>query len=112
VTFEVLVAPCLRAMLGDKKPHPEPVRARLLSSYRRRPGRIEIARAFVQRQGDELAVTLNTRQGSGSMSSFVGVNALVIVPADRAELEPGEWVDTILWGSGLRASASVFDTFD
>lgn len=112
VTFEVLVAPCLRAMLGDTKPHPEPVRARLLSSYRRRPGRIEIARAFVQRQGDELAVTLNPRQGSGSMSSFVGVNALVILPADRAELEPGEWVDTILWGSGLRASTSVFDTFD
>lgn len=109
VTFEVFVAPCLRKMLGDEKPHPEPVRARLLSSYRRRPGRIEIARAFVQRHGDELAVTLNPRQGSGSMSSFVGVNALVILPADRAELEPGEWVDTILWGSGLRASSSVFD---
>ena len=110
VTFEVLIAPCLRRMLGDRAPHPQPVRARLQSSYRRRPGRIEIARAFVERCGDELAVTLHTHQGSGSMPSFVGVNALVVLPADRAELEVGEWVDAILWGSGLRASSSFFDS--
>lgn len=112
VTFEVLVAPCLRKMLGDPRPHPQPVTARLSNGYRRRPGRVEIARAIAVRAGDELVVTLKDQQGSGSLPSFVGVNALVILPSDKAELEPGERVEAILWGSGLRGSASFFETLD
>jgi molybdopterin molybdotransferase len=109
VTFEVLIAPCLRAMLGDRRPHPEPVVARLRESYHRRPGRVEIARAVATREGDELTVTLHKRQGSGSLTSFVGVNALVILPADRADLAAGELVEAILWGPGLRAERSCFE---
>ncbi len=109
VTFEILVAPCLRQMVGDREPHPQPVVARLQHPYRRRPGRVEIARGVATRHGDEIQVALHERQGSGSLPSFVGVNALVILPSDRAELEAGEPVDTILWGSGLRGSQSFFD---
>ena len=112
VSFEVFVAPCLRKMLGDSEPHPQPIRARLREPYRRRPGRVEIARARATREGDELFVTLNQRQGSGSMSSFVGVNALVILPADRGELEAGDLVDAILWGSGICSADSFFESLD
>jgi molybdopterin molybdotransferase len=112
VTFEVFVAPCLRAMLGDPAPHPQPVKARLADGYRRRPGRVEIARGRAVRDGDEIVVHLHGKQGSGSLPSFVGVNALVVLPADRGVLEPGEAVDAILWGPGLRASDSFFDTLD
>lgn len=110
VTFEVLVAPCLRQMLGDREPHPQPVVARLQHAYQRRPGRVEIARAVATRHGDEIHVSLHRLQGSGSLPSFVGVNALVILPSDRGDLEAGEPVDTILWGSGLRGSQSFFDS--
>lgn len=109
VTFEVLVAPCLRQMLGDREPHPQPVVARLQHAYHRRPGRVEIARGIATRHGDEIQVSLHELQGSGSLPSFVGVNALVILPSDRADLEAGERVDAILWGSGLRGSRSFFD---
>ncbi|RLB36965.1 MAG: molybdopterin molybdenumtransferase MoeA, partial [Deltaproteobacteria bacterium] len=109
VTFEVLVAPCLRKMLGDPQPHPQPVVARLRNAYRRRPGRVEIARAVATREGDEIIVALHDRQGSGSLPSFVGVNALVILPSDRAELAAGDRVEAILWGPGLRGVSSVFD---
>jgi molybdopterin molybdotransferase len=109
VTFEVLVAPCLRKMLGDPQPHPQPVVARLRDAYRRRPGRVEIARAVATREGDEVVVALHDRQGSGSLPSFVGVNALVILPADRAELAAGDKVEAILWGPGLKGISSVFD---
>ena len=112
ITFEVLVAPCLRKMLGDPRPHPQPVMARLRNSYRRRPGRVEIARAVASREGDELVVALHDRQGSGSLPSFVGINALVILPADKAELSPGEQVEAILWGPGLRSDRSAFDGMD
>ncbi|MBW2210171.1 MAG: molybdopterin molybdotransferase MoeA [Deltaproteobacteria bacterium] len=109
VTFEVLVAPCLRKMLGDPQPHPQPVVARLRNAYRRRPGRVEIARAVATREGDEIIVALHDRQGSGSLPSFVGVNALVILPSDRAELAAGDRVEAILWGPGLRGVSSVFE---
>jgi len=109
ITFEVLVAPCLRKMLGDPKPHPQPVRARLRADYRRRAGRVEIARAWLSREGEELWVELHRHQGSGSLSSFVGVNALVVLPADRSELSAGELVETLLWGAGLTEKDSCFE---
>lgn len=110
VTFEILVAPCLRKMLGDPQPHPLPVLARLRDAYTRRPGRVEIARAVATREGDEIIVALHGQQGSGSVPSFVGINALVILPSDATELAPGTQVEAILWGSGLMGSGSPFDT--
>ena len=112
ITFEVLVGPCLRAMLGDATPHPQPVRATLAGAYRRRPGRVEIARAWAAREGSGLVVRLHEQQGSGSLPSFVGVNALVILPADRGAFEAGEPVDTILWGGGLQGQVSFFDALE
>jgi molybdopterin molybdotransferase len=109
VTFEILVAPCLRRMLGDPEPHPQSVVARLRTPYRRRPGRVEIARGVATREGDEIIVTLHDLQGSGSLPSFVGVNALVLLPADKAELGAGEQVEALLWGSGLRGPRSPFE---
>jgi len=54
-------------------------------------------------------VALHRLQGSGSLPSFVGVNALVILPADRDELAAGEKVEAILWGPGLKGPSSFFD---
>ncbi len=110
VTFEILVAPCLRTMLGDREPHPQPVQARLEAPYRRRPGRVEIARGVATRRDGELYVRLHDRQGSGSLPSFVGVNALVILPSDRGAVDAGDQVDTLLWGAGLRGEGSFFDS--
>ena len=112
VTFEILLAPCLRKMLGDPAPHPQPFVARLREAYRRRPGRVEIARAVATREGDEIIVALHDRQGSGSLPSFVGINALVILPANKAELRAGEQVDAIPWGQGIRGSRSFFERLD
>lgn len=110
VTFEILVAPCLRQMLGDREPHPQPVMAKLEHAYHRRPGRVEIARAVATRHGDDIRVSLHRLQGSGSLPSFIGVNALVVLPSDRSDFEAGDRVDTILWGPGLRGSGSFFDS--
>ena len=109
VTFEILVLPCIRRMLGDRSPHPQPVPATLRGHYRKRPGRVEIARGVAERQGAELQVTLHPRQGSGSLPSFVGVNALALLPADRGEFVEGEVLDVLLWGPGLRGARTFFD---
>ncbi len=52
-----------------------------------------------------IAEALHRLQGSGSLPSFVGVNALVILRADKAELDAGEKVEAILLGPGLRVPA-------
>jgi molybdopterin molybdotransferase len=109
IAFEVLVGPCLRKMLGDPQPHPQPIVARLREDYHRHPGRVEIARALATREGDDIVVTLHRLQGSGSLPSFVGVNALVILPADKADFAAGEQVETMLWGPGLTGKRSCFD---
>lgn len=109
VTFEILVLPCIRRMLGDRSPHPQPVPATLRGHYRKRPGRVEIARGVAERQGALLEVTLHPRQGSGSLPSFVGVNALALLPADRGEFVEGDVLDVLLWGPGLRGSRTFFE---
>ncbi|MEM7137164.1 MAG: gephyrin-like molybdotransferase Glp [Myxococcota bacterium] len=109
VTFEVLVAPCLRRMLGDPEPHPQPIQARLTHGYAKKRGRVEIARAVARRHDGEVTVTLKQLQGSGSLPSFVGVNALVILPSDRGDFRADDTVETLLWGRGLRADASFFE---
>ena len=64
---------------------------------------------IVRGEGEEIVVTLNSLQGSGSLPSFVGVNALAILPADRAEFAGGDRVEIFLWGQGLRGPDSFFD---
>ena len=112
ITFEVLIAPCLRRMLGDPRPHRQPIEATLRHGYRRTPGRVEIARGVAKRLTNDIVVTLHEQQGSGSLVSFVGVNALVVLPADRAALEPGDRVAVIPWGGGLRGERSFFESLD
>ncbi len=108
VTFEVLVAPGIRKMLGDREPYAGALTVKLANAYKRRPGRVEIARARLRNTDGQWWAELKTRQGSGSLPSVTDVNAWVILPADRAELGVGDPVQAMLWGSGLRSATSPF----
>lgn len=103
VTFEVFVRPGLRRMLGDPAPHPPTVGVELAAPYRHRPGRVELARASLSRDGERLVARLHRLQGSGSLPSLVGVDALVILPADRERFEPGERLEAIVLRARGRA---------
>jgi molybdopterin molybdotransferase len=97
VTFEVFVRPGLRAMQGDLRPfrlgHP----VALGAPHRHSPGRPELARAAVIRDAaGRLVAHLNPLQGSGSLPSMVGVDALVMLPQGQRDFAAGEVVQAVL----------------
>jgi len=100
VTFEVFVRPGIRRMLGDPRPHRARHRVTLTTATAHRPGRTELARACVQRRGDRLEATLLRLQGSGSLPSVVGFDALVILPGDVERFDEGTELDALLVRDG------------
>jgi molybdopterin molybdotransferase len=95
VTFEVFVKPGLRRMLGDDAPYPELIDVRLERDHRHGTGRTELARARLVRGGDGAPFArLHELQGSGSLPSMCGVDALVVLDAE---------VEHFAAGSSLRA---------
>jgi len=96
VTFELFVRPGLRKMLGDPTPERPRVRVTLAEPVRRKGGRTELLRArLVARDGGWVA-HLTGGQGSGSLPALAGVEALVIVPAERDEVGTSEPLDALL----------------
>ncbi len=91
VAFELFARPLLRAMLGDPAPYRPTASVVLGADVRHRPGRVELVRARLADADDgSLVATPLSRQGSGSLPSMVGVDALVVVPAERDDVAAGE----------------------
>jgi molybdopterin molybdotransferase len=109
VTFEVFVRPGLRRMLGDPHPHPATTTVTLDQPYRHKPGRPELVRARLARDGSRQRASLHPRQGSGSLTSMADVDALVLIPSDRREVGPGEELTAILLDDGVGSSVPVFE---
>lgn len=98
VTCALFVIPLLRAMQGDRRPFPAPVRARLTRAVERAPGRLEFARALLG--GDERGALVEplTHQASGAAWNVAMANALAVWPKDAARVEEGTLVDVYPFG--------------
>jgi molybdopterin molybdotransferase len=98
VTFVLFAQPLLRALQGDRTPYPLRVPVRLAHGLRRRSGRTELLRARLVPDASGLRAELHPLQGSGSLPSMAGADALVVVPAERADLVEGESLSALLLG--------------
>ena len=98
VTFEVFARPGIRRMLGDPAPYRPRVEVALAEDARHAAGRLELCRARLVRQGGRLLARLHALQGSGSLPSLVGVDAYVLLPADRERFAAGERLPALLLG--------------
>jgi molybdopterin molybdotransferase len=71
--------------------------------------RVFLARCFVTERDGKYYASLTGEQGSGILTSMMRANALTMIPADKAVVEPGEEIDVIMldwsrgeeWGSYL-----------
>jgi molybdopterin molybdotransferase len=91
VTFEVFVKPGLRKMLGHATPYPELLAVTLEHAHEHTTGRLEFARARLHRDpAGRLLAQLHSLQGSGSLPSMAGVDALVLLDADRECFSAGD----------------------
>ena len=96
LTFLLFGIPLLRALQGDAAPLPARIRARVLGSLRRKPGREEFLRARIEVTEGEIGARLAPNQASGAVTSFADADALVVVPADRERVEDGERLEAMI----------------
>ncbi|MSP25230.1 MAG: molybdopterin molybdenumtransferase MoeA [Myxococcales bacterium] len=87
--------PLVLAMQGHARPIAPRPRLRIHGRYSRSGGRTEFLRARLEIDRGELTATLLPNQASGAPTSFAYADALVIVPRDVTEVEPGERLEVI-----------------
>ncbi len=97
VGFEVFLRPALRWMQGCgqiDRPRPQ-----VSLEERARPSdRIEMQRGIVSVRDGKLTARPTGSQASSRLSSFVGANALLVIPPGDELLQPGTLIDAILTG--------------
>ena len=96
VAFELFVRPALLAMQGATVTARPRATVSLVPGYRKQVGRTHFVRAKVVRNGEHLIAHPHPKQGSAILSSLVGCNALVELPADQSEIMPNNLVQAIL----------------
>jgi molybdopterin biosynthesis enzyme len=96
VAFELFVRPALLAMQGATVTTRPRAPVHLVRGYRKQAGRTHFVRAKVVRNGEHLIAHPHPKQGSAMLSSLVGCNALVELPADATEILPNRVVNAIL----------------
>ncbi|HEX3346279.1 MAG TPA: molybdopterin molybdotransferase MoeA, partial [Polyangiaceae bacterium] len=97
VTFTLFGMPLLRAMQGDARPVPLPLRARLTAPRKRSPDRLELCRAMLQLDNGTLAARVHDNQASGSATSLASSDGLAFIPAGEGALDAGAFVDFLRW---------------
>lgn len=99
VTFELFARPALRRMCGLRRVFVQPVRVHVTERVTTAPRLTHFLRAVVSRGADgSLEARLTGPQGSGLLTSMARANALLVVPEDRAVVDPGTPLDAILLG--------------
>ena len=98
VTFYALVRDALLAMSGATPLPPIALRAACVAAVRKKPGRTEYQRGFVEHGADgRLQVTISDAQGSGILRSMSQANGLVVLGHDQGNVAPGELVEVLMF---------------
>jgi molybdopterin molybdotransferase len=96
VAFELFVRPALLAMQGATNSGRPRAPVSLVRGYRKPAGRAHFIRARVVRNGEHLVAHPHLKQGSAMLSSLIGCNALVELPADATEILPNSTQQAVL----------------
>jgi molybdopterin molybdotransferase len=108
VTFEALVRSGLHAMLGDPKPYRLRHSISLAVDHHHVAGRLELARARLSTIDTRWVATPLRLQDSGSLTSWVDVDALLLLAEERASYSAGEMVDALLLRDDTGSATSPF----
>jgi molybdopterin molybdotransferase len=97
VTFGMFGLPLLRALQGDERPLPLPLRVRMVARRARQAERLELARGTLQLDGGVLRARLHENQASGAATSLAHSDGLAIVPPGDDPLEVDAFVEFVRW---------------
>ncbi len=95
IAFDILVKPAIKKMVGMKDYMPKPFKAILKKDFKRRDAeRREFVRSYVE-FADKVYCTYSEKLQSHMLSSYVGMNAYMIVYEGVTEIPAGTEVDVI-----------------
>ncbi|MGZ5892106.1 MAG: molybdopterin molybdotransferase MoeA [Caldimonas sp.] len=98
VTFYALVRDALLAMAGVVGSPLVALRAASAAAVRKKPGRTEYQRGFVEARADgTLQVRVSGSQGSGILRSMSEANGLVVLGHEQGNVAAGELVDVLMF---------------
>jgi molybdopterin molybdotransferase len=106
VTFEVLVRPALRRMLGASAVYPPSVRVRAGTAIPRAGRLTHFVRAVFQGTGAGTTAVPTGPQGSGILSSMTAADALLVVPPGTDDVAAGTELAAIPLRAGTGASVT------
>jgi molybdopterin molybdotransferase len=109
VTFELFVRPAIRKMLGHATFFRRAVPVRVAEPLHYPPPLTHFLRATVRPEGGALTARLTGPQGSGILTSMVNADALLVLPAARDDVAPGETLDAILLDEPVHMAEPPFE---
>jgi molybdopterin molybdotransferase len=96
VCFYLYVLPALRTMLGLDRVHLASAAATLVEGLRKAPGLTEFVRCSLQGSPEAYTARSTGTQSSGALRSLSLGDALIVGPAETAQLEAGARVRVVL----------------
>jgi molybdopterin molybdotransferase len=90
VTFEQFARPALRKMMGHPHWFRPTIRAQLLETVKKKPGRMHFVRVALERRDGEWCARSTGNQGSGVLRSMLQADGLLVFPAEAEILRAGE----------------------
>ena len=102
VTFLAFVRPALLQMMGSSAQPAPLLRAKCLEPLRKKAGRTEYQRGFVESAADgSLQVRTTGNQGSGVLSSMVQGNGLIVLHHSQGHVAVGDEVDVMMFEGAI-----------
>jgi molybdopterin molybdotransferase len=96
VTFELFARPAILKMMGRKDLSKPIIEAVIEDSIANSDQRRVFSRAIVTRRDNGYFARLTGPQGSAILTSMALANGLVIIPEDKARVEPGDRVQVMM----------------
>ncbi len=97
VTFYHFVRGALLHMMGAANIDLPLLRVKSLEAMRKKLGRTEYQRGFLEAIGGELAVRITGAQGSGILRSMSEANCFIVLAHDQGSVRAGDAVDVMLF---------------
>lgn len=99
VTFDLMVVPMFKKMMGQKMVLPGKIKAIFLDRFDKPSPQRRLLRARLHRKNGIDFVRLTGEQGNGVLKSMVACNVLVDVPAGSGPIKTGQQINAFIIGN-------------
>ena len=96
ITFEQLVRPALLKMMGHQRVIKPLIKAIMNEPVKKKSGRVQFLRVRLVDDGGQWRASSSGDQNTGILRTLLRANGIAILPADREQIQAGEYVDVHL----------------